>query len=348
MEISNGVKKIFFLILMLLILGGIFIWQGTYLPRSEFTLLWGLPKSIGVGKSITFTVEEGQGSKEIAHNLQREGLIRWALIFRAYVMLKGVAGKLQAGEYILSSAMSIPEIVKKIVSGDVLKQQITIIEGWNLRDIGTYFEKAGVCSEEELFETVSKDFSDEFDFLADKPKNLGLEGYLFPDTYKIRKGESLEGIVRKMLNNFDKKLTPDLKEEIKRQGKTIFEIVTMASILEKEVRTLEDKEIVSGIFWKRIKERLPLQSCATIAYIKGVNQWQYSYEDTRIKSPYNTYLNLGLTLGPISNPGIDSIEAAIFPKKTDYNYFLTDPATEKTIFSKTYEEHNINKAKYFK
>ena len=175
---------------------------------------------------------------------------------------------------------------------------------------------------------------------------MELEGYLFPDTYEIRRDEGIEEIVTKMLQNFDKKMTKDLKEELKRQNKTIFEIIIMASVLEKEVKILEDKEIVSGIFWKRIEEKMPLQSCATIAFIKGENQWQYSYEDTRIKSPYNTYLNLGLPLGPISNPGIESIKAAIFPKESEYNYFLTDPETGKTIFSKTYEEHNANKSKY--
>ena len=205
-----------------------------------------------------------------------------------------------------------------------------------------------IYQKEEFLKAVNKDFSQEFNFLKDKPKDLGLEGYLFPDTYEIVKGENAEEFIKIMLQNFDKKLTDDLEQEIKNKNKSIFEIITMASLLEKEVKTHEDKRIVAGIFWKRIETRIPLQSCATIAYIKGENQWQYSYEDTRIKSPYNTYLNLGLPLGPISNPGIDSIEAAIYPKETEYNYFLTNPKTGKTIFSKTYKEHNINKEKYLK
>jgi len=122
----------------------------------------------------------------------------------------------------------------------------------------------------------------------------------------------------------------------------------MASLLEKEVNTKEDREIVSGIFWRRIKEGRPLQSCATIAYILGIDKWRYSFEDTRIKSPYNTYLHKGLPPGPISNPGVESIRSAIFPRKSDYNYFLTDPETGNTIFAETIEEHNQNKIKYFR
>ena len=312
-------KKITLLILIFLTLGIFFIWQGIYLPKDLF------------GEEKFFLVEKGQGLFQIAEDLEKEGLIKNAFYFKTYVLLKNQARSLQAGEYLLSPSMRISEITQKIISGDIVKEEITIIEGWNLKDIGFYFENRGMFQAEELYD-----------------ERADLEGYFFPDTYQTRRGATLEEIIKMVTGNFNKKLTKELREEIERQGKTISEIVTMASIIEKEVQTLEDKEIVSGIFWKRIKEKKPLQSCATIAYIKGVNQWRYSFEDTRIESPYNTYLNLGLPIGPISNPGLDSIKAAIFPKKTDYNYFLNDPETGKTIFSKTLEEHNIAKVKYLK
>jgi len=312
-------KKITLLILIFLTLGIFFIWQGIYLPKDLF------------GEEKFFLVEKGQGLFQIAEDLEKEGLIKNAFYFKTYVLLKNQARSLQAGEYLLSPSMRISEITQKIISGDIVKEEITIIEGWNLKDIGFYFENRGMFQAEELYD-----------------ERADLEGYFFPDTYQTRRGATLEEIIKMVTGNFNKKLTKELREEIERQGKTISEIVTMASIVEKEVQTLEDKEIVSGIFWERIKEKKPLQSCATIAYIKGVNQWRYSSEDTRIESPYNTYLNLGLPIGPISNPGLDSIKAAIFPKKTDYNYFLNDPETGKTIFSKTLEEHNIAKVKYLK
>jgi UPF0755 protein len=197
-------------------------------------------------------------------------------------------------------------------------------------------------------ELVEEDYSKDFSFLKDKPKNKNLEGYLFPDTYRFFTDVSGEEVILKMLSNFDNKLAPKMREDISSQGKTIFEIITMASVIEKEVRSEKDMKIVSGIFWDRIKNGQALESCATLAYILGVNKPQYSYEDTRIKSPYNTYINRGLPAGPIANPGIKAIEAAIYPEYTGYNYFLTASETGETIFSRTYEEHLINKNKYIK
>ena len=322
-----------------------------------------LPKDPASQETKIISIKKGEGVREISANLKKEGIIRFRLPFEIYAFIQGKAGKLQAGEYQLSPAMNVPEIIKKFVAGDVIKERITIIEGWNLRDIGWYFDERGMFMAEELFEFFTgyplvdyseaieiprpKDFSQEFDFLKDKPKNLGLEGYLFPDTYEIKMGEGLEEIVRKMLRNFDKKLTPELREEIKGQGKTIFEIITMASLIEKEVRTKEDKELVSGLLWKRLKVGMPLQVDATITYITGKRTTKISIAETKIDSPYNTYKYRGLPLGPISNPGLESILAAMYPKNSDYWYYLSTPEGE-TIFSKTFKEHNIAKFKYLK
>lgn len=186
----------------------------------------------------------------------------------------------------------------------------------------------------------------DYDFLSEKPASVDLEGFLFPDTYIFFKDATAVDIINRMLFNFDEKFTSDIRVEIEKKGKTIYEIVTMASILEKEVKTPEDMKIVSGIFWDRLEVGQPLQSCATIAYVLGEEKKQYSYEDTRAPSPYNTYTNKGLPRGPINNPGMRAITAAIYPTNTEYNYFLTDPKTGKTVFSKTIEEHEANKAKY--
>jgi len=320
------------------------------------------PKEPGSQIEKVFSIREGKRGKEIAENLKDEGLIKNALLFRLYVITIGKSDKLQAGDYIFSPSMTISQIAKKIISGEVIKEKITIIEGWNLRDIGFYFENKGLFMAEELWELVGfplvdyskvtdiprpKDFSTEFDFLADRPKNLGFEGYLFPDTYEIKKGTSLEEIIRKILQNFDKKLTPELREEIKKQQKTIFEIIIIASLIEKEVKTFEDKELVSGILWKRLKNNIPLQVDATISYITGKRTIKISKEETEIDSPYNTYKYLGLSLGPVSNPGLESIIAATSPKDSDFWYYISTPEG-KTIFSKTLEDHNLAKAKYLK
>ena len=258
--------------------------------------------------------------------------------------------------------MNIIEISEKIVSGDTVKETITIPEGWNLRDIGWYFENQGMFQAEELFELMGfplidyskektlpfpKSFDLDYSFLKDKLKHLSFEGYLFLDTYEINRGEDLESIVRKMLDNFDKKLTQELRAEISSQKKTIFEIITMASLLEREVRTLEDKKLVSGVLWKRLENGVPLQVDATIIYITGGKTTKVSKEETKIDSPYNTYKHRGLPLGPISNPGLESILASVYPESSDYWYYLSTKEG-KTIFSRTLEEHNIAKVKYLK
>ena len=310
-------KYLFFSILFLIIL------------ITGFVLAIYLPKAPLSEKQVIFEIEKGEGSKDIAVNLEKEDLINWGPIFRLYVLLTKVSGKLQAGNYSLSPSMSIPEIAEKIAKGDVIKEEITIIEGWSLRDIGWYFENKGMFQAEELYEMTE------------------LEGYLFPDTYEINRGASLQEIIEKMTDNFNKKLTPELREDIQKQGKTVSEIVIIASLLEREVQTLEDKKKVAGILLNRLQVGMPLQVDATITYITKKQTTNVSKEDTQIDSPYNTYKYAGLPLGPICNPGIESINAAIYPQSNSYWYYLSTPEAE-TIFSKTLEEHNIAKAKYLK
>ncbi|MFA5086461.1 MAG: endolytic transglycosylase MltG [Candidatus Paceibacterota bacterium] len=305
-----------------------------------------------------FTVNKGEAVKEVASNLKKENLIGSPSAFVIYAGLAGKYSKIQAGEYLLSSQMSIARIVSVLSNGETAKENVTIIEGWDLRDINGYLVDKGITKNNDLYlltgTPAKKEYNQNvekliqrFDFLGDKPENMSLEGYLFPDTYYIDKGDDAGTIVEKALSNFGNKLTPDLRNEIKKQKKTIFEIVTMASIIEKEVRTLKDKKIVSGILWKRMVSGMRLQVDATILYEENKVGLKIYTKDTQIDSPYNTYKVDGLPLGPISNPGMDSIIAAIYPTATPYYYYLSAPGGE-TIFSKTLEEHNYNKAKYLK
>jgi UPF0755 protein len=243
--------------------------------------------------------------------------------------------------------MTIPQMVEKFVKGGVIKEKITILEGWNKKEIAKYLEEKGILNGEEFLEKTKLIYwKEKYDFLKEI-ESPDLEGFLFPDTYFLEKGIGAEKIISMMLDNFNKKLTPELKKEISLQKKTIFEIVTMASMIEKEVKTFEDKKIVSGILWKRLENKIPLQVDSTITFITGKKTTQIPLEDLEIDSPYNTYKYLGLPPGPISNPGLDSILATIYPEKSDFWYYLSTP-DGKTIFSKTLEEHNIAKAKYLK
>ncbi|MCX6766199.1 MAG: endolytic transglycosylase MltG [Candidatus Moranbacteria bacterium] len=307
--------------------------------------------------SQNIEITEGAGVKEIGQKLEDTQLVKSKYYFDYYIWKTGSRGKIKAGKYELKGTMTIPEIVQVLSLGEIVSNQtkVTFPEGTSAQGMADILKQKGLDGDAFLADVKSgSGIAANYAFLKDAPQgsNLArldsarLEGFLFPDTYIFFKDAKPEEIVDRMLQNFDEKLTPKMREDIQRQGKNIFDVVTMASILEKEVQTADDMKIASGIFWDRISVGMPLQSCATIAYVLGREKKQYSVADTRTSSPYNTYINKGLPPGPIDNPGMNSILAAIYPTKTDYNYFLTDPATGKTIFSKTLEEHAANKAKY--
>ncbi|MCD6147879.1 endolytic transglycosylase MltG [bacterium] len=317
-------------ILFLLLL---FFWQGIFLPKN------------GAKEQKLFSVKKGDSAFEIGKNLEEEKLIKSRIFFDLYVVLTNKAEKLKAGSYYLSPSFSVKEIVQKITRGQTIRIKITIPEGFRLSQI-----------EEKLRTSLSdlkvKDFKREFSFLESAPDNASLEGFLFPDTYYFSGEETNRQIVDKFLRNFDKQLKPDLREEIKKQGKTIFEIIIMASLIEKEVRDDNEKALVSGILWKRLKSRMPLQVDATLVYIckncKGLNFSQMRKKIGEMKiidSPYNTYKYLGLPPAPICNPGLESIKAAVYPKESQYWYYFSS-SDGKTFFSRTLFEHNFKKARY--
>lgn len=261
----------------------------------------------------------------------------------------------------LTRRQPVPAIVPK------LEETIQILEGWTSSDIGQYFKRQGKWPNEEFLEVAGfprvdyrgnkdlpalPDWSDKFSFLADKPKYYGLEGYLFPDTYRIYASSTVTEVIEKMLENFDNKLTDKMRSDIKKQGESIYNIITIASIIEKEAPIdyqtgdNRDARIISGIFWNRLEIGQGLQSDATLSYIFGDSNSRHSGQELEVDSPYNTYKYRGLPPGPICNPGILAIEAAIYPLATDYYYFLTTPEKNEVIYAHTYEEHKKNKAQY--
>ena len=223
------------------------------------------------------------------------------------------------------------------------ERSITIIEGWTVSDIANYLDNQGVASSSDFLEAVKLDnWKDKYDFLKNA-KGETVEGFLFPDTYRIFKDATVDSIIAKMLDNFDHKFTDSMRGDAVSQNKSIFQIVTMASIIEKETKFSSDRSMVSGIFWKRIADGMGLQSDATVSYALG--KASLSGDDLKTDSPYNTYLYRGLPLGPISNPGLSSIKAALDPTVNDYYYFVTDKSG-KAYFAKTFEEHKKNIQKY--
>ncbi len=294
-----------------------------------------------------FEVKSGQSLGEISKNLADQKVLNSRYPFYFYVLVLRKADELKAGDYLFSSKDGFTAIADKIIHGDTYKIKITFPEGFRLKEVEKRLNNSGLASNVSFDSLFTRDFKNEFSFLKDVPGDANLEGYLFPDTYFFPPGAKEWNVAEIFLKNFDKKFTQELRDEAEKRNKKISDIVIMASLIEKEVKTKEDKDMVSGIFWKRLKIGQPLQSCATIAYVLDADKWIYSFEDTRIPSPYNTYLNRGLPVGPICNPGLESIKAALYPKESDYLYYLSTPEG-KTIFSKTLEEHNIAKEKYLR
>ncbi|MDO8599599.1 MAG: endolytic transglycosylase MltG, partial [bacterium] len=192
-----------------------------------------------------------------------------------------------------------------------------------------------------------RDFAPTFSFLRDsgRPEFIGLEGYLFPDTYRVYADATIEDIVRKMLENFDRKLTPELREEIVKSGRSLHQIITMASIVEAEISNHDDRAVAAGILWKRRDRGMLLQVDATVNYVTGKHDPRVSRVDTGADSAYNTYRYPGLPRGPIGNPGMSAITAALRPTESPYWFFLTTK-DGKTIFSRTLDEHHANTARY--
>lgn len=330
------------IVITIIIISGFLYWRNLNLPADLN------------GQEEIFILNKGQSISQIADKLRKENLIKSSLYFK-YVIWRDRL-KIKAGEYLISPKLSAREIIKLLTAGEFINQEkkITIIEGWNLKDIGVYLEKNQAADAKNFSLLASAPLNGwKFDFakpefLNQAPGSADLEGYLFPDTYRISKDASSEEIIYKMLTNFNKKLTPQLREEIKRQKKTVHEIITMASIIEKEVRLENDMKVISGIFWNRIRNGMPLQSDATLSYVLSDKIGSHTIKDTKIDSPYNTYKYGGLPLGPIANSGFNAIMAAVYPEPTGYNYFLSDPVTGRTIYGRTLEEHNLNKSKYLK
>lgn len=330
-------KKNIFIVIIITLSFFIFLsYQNIYLPKDKKQK-----------EETLFFISSGEGFREIGEKIEKEEFIKNALFFDFYVLITGEYKNIQAGTYYLSPSMSIAKIVKKLSSGNIAKEKITIIEGWSIDDIADYLDSKNLISKEFFYQKLNDQDWNKFSFLADHPQGAGLEGYLFPDTYFLPINTNEEKIIEIILTNFEKKLTKNMLLKIQERDKSIFEIITMASLIEKEVKTIQDKKIVSGILWKRIESGMPLQVDATIAYITGKKTTKISTKETKIESPYNTYLNRGLPIGPICNPGLESIVAAIYPEKSDFWFYLSKE-DGSTIFSKNYQDHLIAKNKYLK
>ncbi|MDD5084288.1 MAG: endolytic transglycosylase MltG [Candidatus Moranbacteria bacterium] len=295
-------------------------------------------------------IKTGENALDVGAKLQDVGIVSWQGYFIYYIWKKDLRHAIVAGKYQLNGSMAIPEITEVITRGEVVPKGVTVTfpEGWESRKIADRLTANALPGDAflALVNDPLPEWRREFWFLQDLPENASLEGFLFPDTYTFAFDTPAEAIVKRMLSDFENKFPDTAKESIENQGKKVFDIVTMASIVETEVKTDADRRMVADIFWRRIAIGQPLQSDATVKYVRKESKVQHSFEETRVDSPYNTYVNKGLPPGPISNPGLKSMIAAIAPIPNDYFYFLSDTATGETVFSVTFDEHVRNKTQH--
>ena len=304
---------------------------------------------------VAFQVESGQSLTRDANNLEAAGLIRNRTVFKYYCDFAGMGQKIQAGNYFLHKGMTMNEIADQLTTGDgnPLVRTITLIPGWTIEDFANKLASDGVIKDAEsllsLCRTGEK-FSDYY-YIADvlASKNVGkrkyaLEGYLAPNTYEIYTDATPEDILRKLLSQTERAFPADDQDRAAEMGFTMDQILTLASMIEKEAKG-DDFAKVSAVFHNRLKKNMTLGSDVTIHYITGVRKMALANSDLQASSPYNTYKNKGLPLGPICNPSTEAIAAALYPDETyvaeNYLYFCSkDPESGELHFSRTQAEHD--------
>ncbi|MEE8441919.1 MAG: endolytic transglycosylase MltG [Spirochaetia bacterium] len=300
------------------------------------------------GDEVIFEILTGEGLRTVSANLADRLLIRSALVLSSYGQLRGYDSRLQAGRYLLSPAMSAVDILRKLTDGDAVFDEITIPipEGWTLNDIAVRLESAGLYAREEFLRAATMRLEyREHDFLDGLSDGTSLEGYLFPDTYRVFSDSTPTAIVHLMLGTFGERVTVTRSEGLTDPTSSLHELVILASIVQREAGGVEEMPAIAGVFWNRLEIRMPLESDATINYFLGTSRRQPTYADTAVPDPYNTYLNYGLPPGPIGNPGLAAISAVLQPASHDYLFFL-HPLGRKVVFSRTYEEHLQNKDRF--
>ena len=305
-------------------------------------------RGVNKGDKVTIEIEQGEGTRAIAEKLKAEGLIKYKSVFFLKIRDMGVAGKLRYGSFTFYKEAGLELIIESLISGGALKEEamFTVPEGYTIEQIAVKLESEGFCTSEEFLAAVEEEY--DYWFLASIPENdqvrYRLQGFLYPETYAIGDEMKARDIVNVMLEQFEEIYTKDMEAKAISIGKTTYEVVVEASIIERETGVDSEKDMIAGVIKNRLETGMKLQIDPTFLYpiTDGLYDiTKVTYEHTLIDSPYNTYQNEGLPPGPIANPALSSLEAALNPVEHDYLFYHTD--TQKNdgshLFTKTYEEH---------
>lgn len=307
------------------------------------TFEWLLLPTSGVTRRELVVIKPGTGVAQIAHELHEEHLIRNELAFKGWVRLMGYDKAIKAGAYAIAPDMGSKAIAEALAAGKGLTIKVTVPEGFNVRQIAIALDHSNKGSGARFlaFTRHAAYFRPEFPWLGQLPEEASLEGFLYPDTYVVVPGADAElDLIRMMLTRFAQVALPAYEQHRKNAGLTLDQAVTMASIVEKEARQPQERPIIAGVFYNRMAAHIPFGSDPTVEYAlqrhQGANG--LSLQDIKVNSPYNTYIHPGLPPGPICNPGIASLEAALGPANTPYMYFVAR-GDGTHAFTRTYAEH---------
>lgn len=297
-----------------------------------------------------FIIQPGERSSEISQRLQDAGLIKSAEIFQYYLWKQGIISKIKTGSFLVPPTDTMEQIAEIItgVGKNPDEVTVTLIEGLRRDEIGDQLAAKGLVTKAGFVAATAdaSKYASQYSFLQGLPAGATLEGFLYPDTYIFSKKNTVDEIVKKMLDNFQAR-TKDVQTVAGPNGMSFYEVLTLASIAQAEASSKTDLGLVAGVFVNRINAGMKLQSDATLHFIFKDRSRTISIADTQMNNPYNTYQIDGLTPGPINSPGLDAISAAENPTKSGYFYFLaTSDGT--VIYSKTAAEHQAAKQKYLK
>ena len=306
---------------------------------------------------VSFTIAPGETADAIAANLAAAGLLNDTELFGNYVRYHGLDSGLEAGDFLLSPQMTIPELAEALTEGVLREVDMRFLEGWRLEEMANYLAEvnAAQIDADEFMAIVRRrapfDLSS-YNFLASLPPGATLEGFLFPDTYRVPPDADAAYLVHQMLGNFGNRVTPAMRQAYGFYGLTLREAVTLASIVEREAVVHEERPIIASVFLNRLRQNIKLEADPTVQYALGYQAdsgkwWKnpLTLVDLERDSPYNTYVVEGLPPGPIANPGLASLQAVADPAQTEFIFFVVDctgTASGSHIFSVTYEEHLAN------
>lgn len=293
---------------------------------------------VDIDNSILLEIQSGATGNAIVKQLGDAGVIRYPVIFKMKAKQAGQLTNFKPGTVIIEPGMSYDDIIERLASDNSTAVKVTIPEGYEMRQIAARLEDAGLVKTDEFYAAAKAENYD-YDFLKGiAERENELEGYLFPDTYIISENASAHDIIDMMLSEFDKCFTDKYKKRADELGMTIDEVVTLASIIERETNAADERSKVSAVFHNRLDIDMRLQSCATVEYILEERKAKLTKSDLAVDSKYNTYKYAGLPVGPIASPGAACIEAALYPADITAKYFVLGK-DGKHVFSDTYDGH---------